>query len=381
MKHSNLFEQSALTAGIVLRNRIVMAPMTTWASNDDGTVSDEEEAYYRRRAKDVGLVITGCTHVQPNGIGFTGEFAAHDDRFIPSLKRLATAAKSGGAPAILQIFHAGAKTLPALVSDVVAASAVEGEAGPFAPALVPRALRDEEILEVIQAFADATRRAIVAGFDGVELHGAHGFLIQNFFSPHSNRRTDRWGGSLENRMRFPLAVVEAVKGAIKEHADRPFALGYRISVEEGVDNGLRIADSLQLISRLIANGITYIHASLGSALDQKPLHGPFGSPIVSILRNHIDGQVPLIAAGRVKTPEQATQAIEMGLSLVAVGQSLVINPDWMALAHAGRDGEIHHSISMDQVSRVSIPSKLWAVIDATPGWFDVIKKKSEHQTE
>jgi 2,4-dienoyl-CoA reductase-like NADH-dependent reductase (Old Yellow Enzyme family) len=109
-----------LLPGLVVRNRIVMAPMTTWAGNHDGTVSDEEEAYYRRRAQDVGLVITGCTHVQENGVGFTGEFAAHDDRYIPSLRKLARAAKSGGAPAILQIFHAGVKTLPALVTDVVA---------------------------------------------------------------------------------------------------------------------------------------------------------------------------------------------------------------------------------------------------------------------
>lgn len=112
--------------------------MTTWASNDDGTVSDEEAAYYRRRVRGVGLVITGCTHVQENGVGFTGEFAAHDDRFIPSLRKLALAAKSGGAPAILQIFHAGVKTLPAVVSDVVAASAVAGGGGPFAGAIMRR---------------------------------------------------------------------------------------------------------------------------------------------------------------------------------------------------------------------------------------------------
>jgi 2,4-dienoyl-CoA reductase-like NADH-dependent reductase (Old Yellow Enzyme family) len=103
VKHKKLFEQIALTPNIILRNRIAMAPMTTWASNDDGTASDDEEAYYRRRAKDVGLVITGCTHVQANGIGYTGEFAAHDDRFIPSLTRLAAAARSGGAPAFLQL--------------------------------------------------------------------------------------------------------------------------------------------------------------------------------------------------------------------------------------------------------------------------------------
>nr|WP_315257255.1 hypothetical protein [uncultured Duganella sp.] len=157
MKHSKLFEPLEVLPGLTLRNRLVMAPMTIWASNADGTVSDEEVAYYRRRARDVGMVITGCTHVQANGVGFTAEFAAYDDRFIPSLRKLARAAKSGGAPAILQIFHAGVKTLPALVTDVVAASAVAGDGGPFAAPITPRELSGEEIIDVVNAFADATR--------------------------------------------------------------------------------------------------------------------------------------------------------------------------------------------------------------------------------
>jgi 2,4-dienoyl-CoA reductase-like NADH-dependent reductase (Old Yellow Enzyme family) len=372
MKHSTLFEAMTLAPGLVLRNRIAMAPMTTWAGNDDGTVSDAEDAYYRLRAGDVGLVITGCTHVQANGIGFTGEFAAHDDRFIPSLRKLALAAKSGGAPAILQIFHAGVKTSPALVSDVVAASAVAGEAGPFAPAVMPRALRDKEILDVIDAFAAATRRAIAAGFDGVELHGAHAFLIQNFFSPHANRRTDRWGGSLENRMRFPLAVVAAVKRTIAALAARPFALGYRISVEESVEDGLQMADSLELVNHLIDAGVDYMHASLGSVLDQKPATGGYDATIIDLLQQQIAGRVPLLAAGRIQTPEQAATALAMGLSVAALGQALVIDPQWVALARTGHDRDIRHAISADDVIRCAIPDQLWAVIEATPGWFNVI---------
>ncbi|WP_460151706.1 oxidoreductase, partial [Priestia megaterium] len=136
------------------------------------------------------LVITGCTHVTPNGIGFTNEFAAYDDTFMPGLRKLAEAAKSGGAPAILQIFHAGNKALPDLIpnGEVVSSSAVETEATGFAPSVLPRELSHEEILDIIHAFAETTRRAIEAGFDGVELHGAHGFLMQNFFSPFFNRR-------------------------------------------------------------------------------------------------------------------------------------------------------------------------------------------------
>lgn len=125
-KFNNLFEPFIFNKGITLKNRVVMSPMTTWSSNDDYTISDEEVAYYKKRVNGVGLVITGCTHVLPNGIGFTHEFAAYNDSFIPSLKKLADAAKSGGAPAILQLFHAGDKAIAELVpnGDVVSPSGV-----------------------------------------------------------------------------------------------------------------------------------------------------------------------------------------------------------------------------------------------------------------
>ncbi|MEP7044856.1 MAG: hypothetical protein ABI843_17465 [Dokdonella sp.] len=194
--------------------------------------------------------------MQENGIGFAGEFAAYDDRFIPSLTRLAAAAKSGGAPAILQIFHAGVKTRPDLVSDIVAASAVPGNAGPSAPSIIPRALATEEAEDVVHAFGEAARRAIEAGFDGVELHGAHGFQLQNFFSPHFNQRSDRWGGSLEDRMRLPCAVVQSIRTIVADHAQRPFMQGYRVTVDEPHGDGLRIEQSLALVDRVIGYGLT-----------------------------------------------------------------------------------------------------------------------------
>ena len=167
-------------------------------------------------------------------MGFTNEFAAYDDRFIPSLRKLADAAKSGGALAILQLFHAGNKAVPELIPDgeLVSASALAAPAGPFNRGeQASRALGHDEISGVIHDFGEATRRALEAGFDGVELHGAHGFLIQNFFSPWFNQRTDEWGGSLANRMRFPLEVVREVRRVIETHARKPFLLRYRGFVE------------------------------------------------------------------------------------------------------------------------------------------------------
>ena len=370
MTRDTLFAPLPLTDAITLRNRVVMAPMTTWAGNSDGTVSDEEIAWYRPRVNGAGMVLTGCTHVQANGIGFTDEFAAFDDRFLPGLTRLATVAKSGGATAVLQIFHAGNKALPALTpgGEVVSASAVPTDASPFAPSVTPKALSHDEILETIAAFGDATRRAIAAGFDGIELHGAHGFLIQNFLSPRFNQRDDEWGGSLENRMRFPRAVVAEVK-RVAATAGRPFVIGYRISPEEPEEGGLRIGDALALTDRLIEDGVDYVHVSLGDALTATPLDGAGGKTIVALFVERVAGRVPVIAAGQIRTPDQAEQALATGLSLVAIGQGLVMNPDWVEQARDGKAAEIVTALDLAEAPALAIPAKLSAVIGAMTGWF------------
>jgi 2,4-dienoyl-CoA reductase-like NADH-dependent reductase (Old Yellow Enzyme family) len=372
---ASLFQPFTFPNGITLRNRVLMAPMTTWSSNPDGTVSDQELAYYRRRVNGVGAVLTGCTHVTENGIGFTDEFAAHDDRYTPSLRALAQAAKSGGAPAILQIFHAGNKAVPALVPDgvLVSASAMKAPPGPFNNGeLESRALTHDEIGEMIRAFGETTRRAIEAGFDGIELHGAHGFLIQNFFSPLFNRRTDAWGGSLENRMRFPLALVAEIRRVIAQHADRPFLLGYRISPEEPDEGGLRVDDALTLIDRLIVAGIDYIHVSLSDLLAAKPLDSTDERRTIERVVAAVQQRVPVIAAGQIRTPAQAEAALALGLSVVAVGKGLVMNPAWVEQAMRGEAAAIRTQLNPVEVPQLVIPDKLWGVIDTMKGWFPVV---------
>lgn len=380
---SKLFQPFAFKNGLTLRNLAVMAPMTTWSANPDGTISDQEVAYYRARVNGVGMVVTGCTHVTPNGIGFTDEFASHDDRFIPSLRRLSEAAKSGGAPAILQVYHAGNKALPHLVPDnrVVSASALQVPPSPFNNAEVTsHALSKEEIEEIIRAFGETTRRAIEAGFDGVELHGAHGFLIQNFFSPMFNQRDDEWGGSLENRMRFPLAVVHEAQRVIAEHAKRPFLLGYRISPEESGEGALRISDSYVLIDRLIEAGIDYLHASLFDIPNARPADSPGEGTTAELIVEYVADRVPLIAAGLIRTPGDAEKALMTGLSLVAIGQGLVMNPKWVELAGEGRETEIATALDADRVPRLAIPDKLWNMIQAAKGWFALTNQQNRDKS-
>lgn len=367
--NANIFRPLTFRKGLSVKNRIAMSPMTTWASNDDYTVSDEEVEYYRARVDGPGLIITGCTRVAPNGIGFTHEFASYDDSFLPSLKKLAKAAKSGGSPAILQIYHAGNKAIPDLIvdGDMVSASAVPSASG----SAIPRPLTHEEILDTIKAFGESTRRAIEAGFDGVELHGAHGFLLQNFFSPFYNQRNDQWGGSAENRMRFPIEVVREVQKVIQENAKATFLLGYRISPEETQPEGYKIKDTYPLIDRLIGLEVDYLHASLSNVLKSTPLGATAGKTMAALLVEHVGYRVPVIAAGQVRSPADAAAAIGLGLSLVAIGQGIVINPNWVALAVEGK--KIDVSLSLSKLPELSIPKKLLNVIDTTHGWFQMAK--------
>jgi len=231
MNTEALFTPITLRSGHTLKNRVVMAPMTNYSSEEDGRVTASELAYYARRSGGVGMVVTACANVTDNGQGFTHQVSAHRDDLVPSLRELAARIQAQGAKAVLQIFHAGRLAPAELVDgDVVSASAVVSERPGSAE---PRELTDAEVAGIVTAFADATRRAIEAGFDGVELHGANGYLIQQFFSPHSNRRTDRWGGDVQGRMAFPLAVVDAVQQAVKAHAARG---GYVL----GVCNGFQV---------------------------------------------------------------------------------------------------------------------------------------------
>jgi 2,4-dienoyl-CoA reductase-like NADH-dependent reductase (Old Yellow Enzyme family) len=367
-KYRPLFESFTFSNGIQLDNRIVMAPMTNFSSNPDGTVSDQEVEYYVRRSKGVGMVITACTYVTANGKGFPGEFAGDRDEMIPSLKRLATAIQENGAKAVLQIFHGGRLCPPELVpdGDVVSASAVaaEKEGAP-----VPRALTDAEIESIIRDFGETTRRAIEAGYDGVEIHGANGYLIQQFFSPHSNRREDRWGGSLEKRLSFPLAVVDEVKRVVSEYAKEPFLVGYRFSPEEPETPGITMADTLRLVDALADKQLDYLHVSLMNFWS-KPRRGVKDTrPRIELIKEQAGDRVPVIGVGSIRTADDALKALQTGIPLIALGRELIIDPDWVEKVKEGRENEIVTKLSKNDQDRLVIPDPLWQAIINTPGWF------------
>jgi 2,4-dienoyl-CoA reductase-like NADH-dependent reductase (Old Yellow Enzyme family) len=367
-KYAPLLKSFTFKNNVELKNRLVMAPMTNWSSNPDGTVTEAEVNYYARRSGGVGMVITACTYVTENGKGFHGEFGGDRDELIPSLQKLATGIKEQGAKAILQIFHGGRQVPPELIpnGDVVSASSVPAE-GMGKP--VPRELSDQEIESIIRDFGEATRRGIEAGYDGVEIHGANGYLIQQFFSPHSNRREDRWGGSLEKRLTFPLAVVDEVKRVAAEHANGPFIVGYRFSPEEPETPGITMADTLVLIDALAKKDLDYLHVSL-QEFWSTPRRGVDDTRSrIEIIQERLGDKVPVIGVGSIYTPEEALKAIQTGVSLIALGRELIIDPDWVQKIAEGKETEIVTKINKDNQEQLVIPDPLWQAIIHTPGWF------------
>jgi 2,4-dienoyl-CoA reductase-like NADH-dependent reductase (Old Yellow Enzyme family) len=358
------------TSHIILRNRIVMAPMTTWSGNADGTVSDQELAYYSKRADGVGLLITACAYIMPQGKAFQGQIGVHSDAMHDSLKSIADTIHKGGAKAVLQIHHGGRQSPPELLPDhqPVSASNIPTVL-PNAP--IPRALSEDEIIETIQAFGHATKRAIEAGFDGVEIHGANTYLVQQFFSPHSNRREDHWGGSIEKRLNFPLAVANEVIKTVKENAKSAFLVGYRLSPEELEDPGITFDDTLVLVDKLASLKLDYLHISVmnfwaGSLRDPSDLRSR-----TQLIHDYLSDRIPIIAVGSIRTPAEALSIANTGIPLIALGRELLMDPDWVKKIRNNEIDTIQTTLKTTDQKKLVIPDKLWNGLITRIGWLPV----------
>lgn len=365
---ADILKPFALTENIELRNRLVMAPMTTWSGQPDGQVSLEELDYYRYRSGGVGMVITATTYTIPNGMGFENQFYAGDDLYIPSLSRLADSIKVGGAKAILQMFHAGRMSNSKILggNQIVSASSVKAERE---GAELPRALSEAEIHNIIESYYEATRRAIRAGFDGVEIHGANTYLLQQFFSPHSNRRDDYWGGSLEKRLRLPMGIISSVKKAVAEYADDQFIVGYRFSPEEIEEPGITMDDTLTLVDVLADQGLTYLNVSLPNYKQTSMRNSSDIVPVGKQLLAVINGRLPLIGVGGVMDFEDANDAHKFGYDMVQLGRALIINPDWVSRVRSGK--AIDKELDLTLADNLYIPEAMIDKIKAAKNWFPI----------
>jgi 2,4-dienoyl-CoA reductase-like NADH-dependent reductase (Old Yellow Enzyme family)/thioredoxin reductase len=330
-----------------LKNRIVMPPMATNFATPDGGVNERHIAYYRRRARGgAGLIVFEHTGIARQGKAFPNMALIDVDGKIPGFRKLTRAVHEEGAKIFIQINHAGRQTLSSITGfPLVAPSPI--------PCPVrqetPRAFSREEISELIRAYADAAGRAKESGADGVEIHMAHGYLLNQFLSPFSNRRADEYGGSPERRLRAPVEVLRAVR----ERVGTDFPVTCRFSADEYVEGGLRIEDARKIAGELERNGADALHVSACVGASWYLLHPPYYAqegifvPLAAAVKSAVG--IPVITVGRIRTPDLADRVVsEAKADFVAMGRALIADPDLPAKAEAGRPEEITPCISCNR---------------------------------
>lgn len=302
--------------GYTLKNRIVLPPLQTGRATSEGAVTNRLINFYLKRSTAVGLPIVEHAYISKAGkLGFK-QLGIHNDELIPGLTSLAKAIHNLGAPVILQITHAGAVANKKLIGETPAGPSATNKS---------RQLQKNELLDIADEFAAATERAVQAGFDGVEFHGAHGFLLNQFFSPLMNKRDDEFGGSLENRMRFPLIAVDKVRVALKGKL-----LLYRLGADDLAPKGIQIEEAACFASALEQHGVDIIDVSGGMCGSEpkqlRQIKGYF-VPQATYIKKAV--KIPVIGVGGITEPEFADQLIkENQVDLVAVGRALWKDPQW-----------------------------------------------------
>lgn len=311
--------------GLTLKNRIVMSPMCMYSAAEDGLATDFHLAHLGARATGgVGLILTEAAAVEARGRISVHDLGLWDDAQVEPLARLVRFCQGQGAAMGVQLAHAGRKawspTKGQGPSPLVAPSAV-----PFdADWVTPEALAAADLDGVVAAFRSATGRALRAGFDLVEVHAAHGYLLHQFLSPLSNRRTDEYGGPLEHRARLLLRVVDAVRAALPETTP----LFVRLSCTDWVEGGLTLEDQVRVAGWLKAHGADTLDCSSGGGSPQLPPVGPgYQVPFAERIRR--EAAIPAVAVGLITMPETAEEIVRNGRAdLVAFGRELLRDPYW-----------------------------------------------------
>jgi len=365
-------------SGQQIANRFVIAPLTTDSSHEDGTATDGEIEFIRRRAASgFGVAISSATYVEQDGRSWQGTGAAHDGH-LSSLRRLAEAMRASGSLAILQIYDGGRIAKPELIGEqsLRAASAV---ASLRPGAKTPRAMTSDEVENLIARFREAASLARKAGFDGVEIHGANHYAVHQFFSPRANRRDDRWGGTLAKRMNFPLAVAQAVRDALGPN----LITGFRITPFEAEADGYTLDDAKLLCSELARLNLDYISVSLddyrmarptGEArVYDRPVEKTYNlaeSPITEFARITA-GRSAVMASGGIKSCGDAEGAIKLGADLVAIGRAVVVDPEWLSKVRSNREESILAGLPKEKreiAATLSIPDRMVEYLLSRPGW-------------
>ena len=312
----SLFEPLNFKHGATLKNRFALAPLTNLQSHPDGRLSDDEYKWLTMRAEGgFALTMTCAAHVQAVGQGFPGQLGIFSDDHLPGLRRLAEGINRHHSLSVVQIHHAGMRSPRDLIGEAPVAPSADAETG-------ARALSTAEVEQLIEDFITAAQRAEQAGFGGVEIHGAHGYVICQFLSAETNRREDRFGGSPDNRAR-PL--LEIIKG-IRARCGKDFNLGVRLSPERF---GIELGDATRLAQQLMHDGeIDYLDMSLWDVFKEPAEEAYQGRGLMSYFTQLERGDVRLGVAGKVRTPEDARRCLDTGVDFVLLGRAAILHHDF-----------------------------------------------------
>jgi len=315
MKNS-LEEPVRFSCGLAMKNKFMLAPLTNTQSHEDGQLSDDEYHWLTLRAKgQFGLVMTCASYVQPSGKGFPGQLGIFSDDHIKGHKRLSQKIKSYGSLAVIQLHHAGMRSPAELIGQTPVCASDNEKHG-------ARALSLEEIHQLKNDFIHAAKRAQKSGYDGVEVHGAHGYILTQFLSSTINKRTDHYGGSLENRARIVFEIVNGIRTACGKN----FLLGVRLSPERF---GMKLLEVKQICQQLIDDGnVDFLDLSLWDVFKLPEEEAHQHQSLLSHFTELDFKKVRLTIAGKIRNGEDVRKALNAGIDFVTIGRSAILHHDF-----------------------------------------------------
>lgn len=378
MKFPKLFAPGKIGT-MRIKNRLVMPPMVRNYADTKGLVTKRYVDHIESIARGgVGMMVLEASYIDPVGKGFKNELGLYSDKVIPGLKKLATAAHKYKAVIGTQLYHAGRQTVKANSGyQPVAPSAIPD---PLEQEM-PRALTIAEIKSLVNKYADAARRSKEAGCDFVEIHGAHGYLITQFLSPFSNKRTDAYGGTQANRNRFMLEVYAAIRAAVGPK----FPVTIRLSADEMVAGGLDIKDMVKICKVIEAAGVDAIHITAGvyGSYVKGYLIAPMAMPdgllvkYTKAVKRAV--KIPVIAVGKIRTPQACEQVLkDKAADFVAIGRTLLADPEWPNKVKRGRLDLINKCVACNQgcIDRLFKQQDVWCTVNPVTSREGMFAKKS-----
>lgn len=356
-KYQPLFEPYTLNNGVELKNRLVVAPITVYDSGKNGELTPTARDFWRDRFRGFGTYIMPFTNVAPSGIGFESPNAFTDSN-LTTLQEYVRLAHAQGAKIIMQIAHSGYKAKKWMTHGQRVVAPTGDRRGRA------RTMTSAEVEQMVANFANAAELGLRAGMDGVEIQGSNGWLIEQFFAGNINHRTDKWGGQLEDRMRFPLAIIDAID-AVRQKYHRPdFIIGYRFSPERP-RQGFTMKDTLALVDELAKKPLQYLHISLLGFYSHPRRGADRNLTRMQVYHDRLQGKLPLIGVGSLKTPDQMLEAYQTGWAdLIAVGRAVMLNPDLIDLIKNDQEDKVETSFDWHHAAHYRYtPSMLQAERD------------------